>query len=200
MVSHLVKCAYPDGKDVETVTRIRVDVPGSPFWLDVDVKATATLRELDTFLRDLWLDCCGHLSSFEVGPVRYVVARDEFFGPRPGERSMNARVSASLPPAGSVFAYEYDYGSTTHLRLKVVDLRQAPRRRDAVRLLARNEAPIWQCNECSDAATSLCADCVDEGGAFACEAHVEDHECGGEAMLPVVNSPRMGVCGYIGGA
>ena len=26
-----------------------------------------------------------------------------------------------------------------------------------------------------------------------------NHDCGEEAILPVVNSPRMGVCGYTGG-
>jgi hypothetical protein len=96
--------------------------------------------------------------------------------------------------------YAYDYGSTTVLRLKVVAQHHAPSRRDAVRLLARNDAPVWSCTECDDPATSLCAYCRYEGPAFLCEAHVDDHECGDEAMLPVVNSPRMGVCGYTGGA
>jgi hypothetical protein len=199
MVSHLAKCAYPDGKDVAAVAQIRVDVPETPFWLDLDVKTNATMRQLDDFLRAIWLECCGHLSSFEVGGTRYVVAMDDFFGPEPNERSMNARVSTALPPVGSTFAYEYDYGSTTLLRLKVLAQRHAPSRRNHVRLLARNVAPLWKCTECDATATSLCAHCIYEGGAFACDAHVDAHECGAEAMLPIVNSPRMGVCGYTGG-
>lgn len=74
----------------------------------------------------------------------------------------------------------------------------ARRRRDAVRLLARNDAPVWPCTECDEPAVSLCSYCTYEGDAFFCEAHVEDHKCGDEAMLPVVNSPRMGVCAYTG--
>jgi hypothetical protein len=37
---------------------------------------------------------------------------------------------------------------------------------------------------------------------FYCGAHAEseEHECGEEALLPVVNSPRMGMCGYTGAA
>src|SRR4028118_732334 len=109
MIRHLSACAYPREKDIAAVMQIRVDAPGTPFWLDLDVKANATLRQLDDFLRNIWLECCGHLSSFEVGQTRYVVAMsDGFFGPEPDERSMNTRVSASLPPAGSVFSYEYD--------------------------------------------------------------------------------------------
>ena len=201
MIRHLSACAYPREKDIAAVMQIRVDAPGTPFWLDLDVKANATLRQLDDFLRNIWLECCGHLSSFEVGQTRYVVAMsDGFFGPEPDERSMNTRVSASLPPAGSVFSYEYDFGSTTHLRLKVIAHREAPSRRESVRLLARNDEPMWKCSECDETATALCAYCVYEGDSLVCEGHIEDHKCGDEAMLPVVNSPRMGVCAYTGGA
>ncbi|HYI11228.1 MAG TPA: hypothetical protein VEK57_19385 [Thermoanaerobaculia bacterium] len=182
------------------MTQIRVDVPGSPYWLDLDVKSNAPLQQLDEFLRGIWLECCGHLSSFEVGGTSYVVVMaDDFFGRYPHQRSMSTRVSAAVPPAGTLFAYEYDFGSTTRLRLKVVAQHQAPSRRDAVRLLARNEAPVWACEECGGAATALCVECSYERDAFFCDAHGADHECGEETMLPVVNSPRMGVCGYTGG-
>lgn len=198
ILHHLSKCAYPDGKNIAAVVQLRVDVPGSPFWLDLDVKATSTLRQLDDFLRNIWLECCGHLSSFEVGQTRYMaVLSDGFFGPEPNERSMNARLSASLPAAGSVFSYEYDFGSTTYLRLKVVAHREAPSRRESVRLLARNDDPVWFCAVCREPASSVCAYCY-EDDAFVCETHIEDHKCGDEGMLPVVNSPRMGVCGYTG--
>jgi hypothetical protein len=34
---------------------------------------------------------------------------------------------------------------------------------------------------------------------FYCEHHSEDHDCDEpEMLLPVVNSPRMGMCGYTG--
>jgi hypothetical protein len=31
-----------------------------------------------------------------------------------------------------------------------------------------------------------------------CQDCLVEHECGEEMALPVVNSPRMGVCGYAG--
>jgi Plasmid pRiA4b ORF-3-like protein len=199
MLRHLADCAYPGGKNVAAAAQVRVDVPGSPFWLDLDVKTNATMRQLDEFLRRIWLECCGHLSSFEIGETRYVVAMsDGFF--EPDERSMNARVSAALPPVGGTFQYEYDYGSTTLLRLKVVAQRHAPSRPNVVRLLARNESPVWNCSECGEPASSLCSYCVYECPAFLCEEHLDAHSCDEEALLPVVNSPRMGVCGYTGGA
>lgn len=199
MLRHLSECARSDGKSVAAVVQLRVDAPGTPFWLDVDVKANATWRQVDDFLRNIWLECCGHLSAFEVGSVRYVVAMsDDFYGPEPNERSMNARLSASLPPEGSVFSYEYDYGSTTTLRLKVVARRHAPIRRASVRLLARNGDPVWPCVECEQPASVICAFCFNESDAFFCDAHADDHSCGEEGIMPIVNSPRMGVCGYTG--
>ncbi len=199
MIRHLSECARSDGKSVAAVVQLRVDAPGTPFWLDVDVKANSTLRQLDDFLRMIWLECCGHLSAFEVGHMRYVVLMsDDFFGPEPNERSMNARLSASLPPEGGVFSYEYDYGSTTSLRLKVVAHRHAPSRRASVRLLARNDNPVWPCVECQETASVICTYCFNESDAFFCDAHACDHSCGEEAIMPIVNSPRMGVCGYTG--
>jgi hypothetical protein len=198
MLRHLSECAYPETRSIAAVVQLRVDAPGTPFWLDVDVKANAPLRDLDDFLRNIWLECCGHLSSFEVGRTSYVVLMsDDFFGPARDERSMDARVSAALPPMGSTFSYEYDYGSTTHLRLKVVAHRKVLSRLENVRLLARNDDPVWTCNECEATATAVCAYCFNEDDAFFCDAHADEHDCE-QAMLPIVNSPRMGVCGYTG--
>jgi hypothetical protein len=38
-----------------------------------------------------------------------------------------------------------------------------------------------------------------EADPFVCSDHARDHACGEEeSLMPVVNSPRMGVCGYTG--
>ena len=34
------------------------------YWLYVDISLTATLKSLDTFLREIWLECCGHMGAF----------------------------------------------------------------------------------------------------------------------------------------
>ncbi len=45
----------------------------------------------------------------------------------------------------------------------------------------------------------LCPYCIDSGDALFCDAHAEAHEHAAEEVcLPVVNSPRMGVCAYTG--
>src|SRR5260370_37893824 len=37
------------------------------YWMHLEVVAGTTLATLDQFLRDTWLECCGHLSAFEIG-------------------------------------------------------------------------------------------------------------------------------------
>ncbi|MFH0875884.1 MAG: hypothetical protein V1859_08145 [archaeon] len=37
-----------------------------PFFVYFEVNANATLDTIDEFLRELWLECCGHLSTFNI--------------------------------------------------------------------------------------------------------------------------------------
>lgn len=41
------------------------------YWMHLEVPAAATLYDLDVFLRDTWLECCSHLSEFEINGVSY---------------------------------------------------------------------------------------------------------------------------------
>ena len=41
------------------------------YWLHLEVTADAPLRVLDQFLRDTWLECCGHLSAFYIQDREY---------------------------------------------------------------------------------------------------------------------------------
>jgi hypothetical protein len=138
------------------------------------------------------------MSAFEIGGIRYSVVVDHEFGVDRAERSMNARVSSVLARGGR-FNCEYDFGSTTYLTLKVLATRSGVIGRPAARLLARNEPPVWRCARCDLPATLICPFCLYEGNPFCCARHAREHACDGEeSFLPVVNSPRMGICGYTG--
>ncbi len=63
-----------------------------------------------------------------------------------------------------------------------------------VRFLARNNMPTVKCTTCSANPKAICSCCY----RFCCTECVKKHRCGTEGMLPVVNSPRIGVCGYTG--
>lgn len=50
------------------------------YWLYVEIKETAALKDIDQFLRDIWVECCGHLSAFDINGISYDVApQDDYF-------------------------------------------------------------------------------------------------------------------------
>ncbi len=166
------------------------------YWLHLDVRADAKLRDLDQFLRDIWLECCGHLSAFTIGAQRYSISpiRDSFFDMY--ERSMNVALADALSP-GMKVQHEYDFGTTTELTIKVLDERQGNIGRHRVLLLARNEPPDIRCVQCGKPATEICVECEWETGGWLCAQHGRKHKHE-DMLLPNVNSPRVGMCGYTG--
>jgi len=167
------------------------------YWMHLEVPADITLTTLDRFLRDTWLECCGHLSAFEIGGVRYASDAGMYSGWGTDDKSMGVKLSRVLSP-GQTSYYEYDFGTTTELTLKVVGEREGEAQGKAIQVLARNEPPVIPCDVCGKPATEVCAQCVYDEGGWLCEECVKDHECGEEMMLPVVNSPRVGMCAYAG--
>jgi hypothetical protein len=50
-------------------------------------KADAILSRLDHFLRDIWLECCGHLSAFRIDQTIYTIPVDDPFDDFQDDRS-----------------------------------------------------------------------------------------------------------------
>jgi hypothetical protein len=164
------------------------------YWMHIEIPAQETLATLDSFLRDIWVECCGHLSLFEIGGITYSSYEDSDFN----DENMNVRLGKILEP-GMQFIYQYDMGTTTELTLKVVAERTKPtKKEETVTLLARNEEPIIPCDVCGKPATNVCSECVYDEGGWLCDDCAEEHECGEDMLLPVVNSPRVGMCGFTG--
>jgi len=188
MPAHLAECAPQHaparGTGVEWIG-LRVE-GGGPFWLNVEAHAEATLKDLDQFVRHIWLECCGHMSAFYKAGGR-------------SEYPMHAAVGTIFAARRIVVRYEYDFGSTTELWLRALATRTGRAdKRTRVRLLARNEAPQFTCATCKQPATQICP-FWDGDNPFLCAAHSGAHDCDdADCHLPVVNSPRMGVCGYTG--
>lgn len=169
------------------------------YWMHLEVTTGTTLAQLDRFLRDTWLECCGHLSAFQIGGVSYASDAEMVTGSAwdMGDRSMHVRLDKVLTP-GQSFTHEYDFGTTTELSLKVVSEREAEAKGKAIQVIARNEPPAILCNICGKPATEVCAQCIYDDTGWLCDECAEAHECGEEMLLPVVNSPRVGMCGYTG--
>jgi hypothetical protein len=200
MTRHLAACrgsGEPAGRaaraprlDYHVVVESRY---GKAYWLHVGLPVDAPLSALDSFLRRIWLECCGHMSCFSIGPLRYASSPMGELA----ERGMRVALNRVLE-VGTSFTYEYDYGSTTELKLRVVGLREHETKGKGVVLLARNDAPEIACDVCGKPATQVCGDCSWSGGGWLCDGCGRKHKCGEDMLLPVVNSPRVGVCGYSG--
>ena len=163
------------------------------YWLHLEVPADVKLEVLDSFLRQIWLECCGHMSAFTIeGQVYSVSPMSEF-----DDKSMNFRLNKVLEP-GMKFYHEYDFGSTTHLALKVVSEGESELKGKDIQVLARNEPPKILCDYCGKIATQVCTECLYSDEGWLCDGCAAQHQCDEEMFLPVVNSPRVGMCGYTG--
>ncbi len=160
----------------------------------------ATLQDLDFYLRAIWLECCGHLSSFAIGPIVYTQLFDDGMEWRE-ERSMDVRVDKLFDPGMSI-PYEYDFGTTSELVITVVSERKGkPTTTHPIALMARNSFMPPICSECDQPAAWVCVECMwdDDGSHLFCDEHADEHEHD-EMLLSIVNSPRVGMCGYDGPA
>lgn len=168
------------------------------YWLFIEIRETVTLKDLDSFLRDIWLECCGHLSMFEIDGIRYESMPAEPLLWGEPAKSMNCRLNTVLEK-GMTIDYEYDFGSSTDLEITVLNHRRGYQKKDKLTILSRNNPHTFMCSECGKKpAAYLCMECFWDGEGFLCEECSQAHACGEEMQLDICNSPRMGVCGYCG--
>lgn len=200
MTRHLQSCKKRQARTGQ-LFHIFVEAKHRPqYWLHLETLSSNSLVELDLFLRGLWLECCGHLSQFEIEKQRYLVSPPPVsFADEAGELSMDVSMDKILRP-GLKFLYTYDLGNPTVLELRVIGVREGEIHDDILQILARNVPPEHSCAICSKKdATLVCPEHdPDAPEAWLCDLHAKEHPCGAEMLLPVVNSPRVGVCGYTG--
>lgn len=163
-------------------------VAQAEYWMEIGVHAHVPLKILDDFLRDVWLECCGHLSEFRVGHERFVSHPED-----PDETGMEEVLVVNALRPGETFQYEYDFGTPTVITGKVRGYFDGPIAdrhlwKGAVLLAMRNRMPQVSCTRCDRPATH----------AFEGEPRCLSHVPPDEIALPLVNSPRAGMCGYTG--
>lgn len=199
---HLETCAPKHDKKSKAakVFTIRVDSPytNGTHWLDIEAKAASNLESLDEFLREIWLECCGHMSAFNTGdgPFQGEIYNRQAF--EPDDKDMSYSIE-SLFEVGTRFGYVYDFGSSTHLTLEIISEREGSIGRNAVRLLVQNEMPDNTCGKCDKPAKWINnVEMYDgEGSPLYCNKHRKEYD--GEddyAFLQFLNSPRTGECAY----
>lgn len=193
-----------DGKATRSYHIAVEDRYDTRYWMHLEMPTRLDLLGLDRFLRNTWLECCGHLSAFHIAGVTYRSGGIDFlepFGGRPPE-DMQCAAYRVLHP-GQRFAYQYDFGTTTELSLRVVS-EQENKLGLGIRLLAINDPPRAVCHSCETASADvICTECSMESfpypdqGYLCSDCNIR-HGCDDMLYLPVVNSPRVGMCGYAG--
>jgi hypothetical protein len=201
MARHLRACekrdqaiGSADEKQGDVTAMIHLQVQsarGDDHWLHLEMNGSANLNQLDSYLRAIWLECCGHHSRFSLGGWR-------------GDEIGMTKNAEKVFEQGVELTHIYDFGTETVTLIKAVDSRRGkPLTRYPIALMARNEAPSYSCQECQQPATHLCVECIyeDEQPGTLCQEHAGEHphDDYGEPM-PLVNSPRIGMCGYEGPA
>jgi hypothetical protein len=197
---HLATCpqhqeaiAKADGSKApsEKLYHLRVeDLYNKQFWLDLEMGGSKTLKDLDTYLRGIWLECCGHMSEFSGsgGLARKI--------------GMQRKVSEVFAQGDEKLTHIYDFGTSSETSVKCVSTHSGkPLTSRPVALLVRNKMPEVECIECNQPATHLCMECISEDQVWGalCDKHAKKHphDNYGEP-IPLVNSPRLGMCGYDG--
>lgn len=171
-----------------TKTYCHIEVDAGEMFLHLLVKGDAKMKNIDKFLRVIWLDCCDHLSGF---------------GHKDFKVKMSQEVQDVFEPRVKIY-HDYDYGTTTRVFLKGLKHYQL-NIEDQIILLSRNEPLKLMCSTCKvEPAVNICTTCNWEQYSFFCKKCSKKHEkeCeyfNEDSRLPVVNSPRMGQCGYTGG-
>jgi len=179
------------GKEQTLYHLLVQDAWGGDFWLHLEVNGSATLSDLDHYLRAIWLECCGHLSRFSVG---------EWQGREIAKKTPLQKAFG----VGTELTHIYDFGTSSITLLKALACRKGnPLTSHPIFLMARNNQPEAHCMECGQPAAWLCIECWEEQEepGFLCDQHAHDHPHTdyGEP-LRLVNSPRLGMCGYTGPA
>ena len=230
LIAHLKEKAAAN-KTQQKATSFLLDIEpdpewgSSPYFLSLWVGGSVPLEDIDFYLRDIWLDCCGHLSAFtdpskRPNPGQALIDEAEVMAlfQQGKEKEAEAILEAgngAIPmrkdtktvfKKGRVLQYNYDFGSTTTLQITVVDEFPIATPRTGLKLLSRNEPLEIYCSECkTEIATHVCIVCSDEEESFLCPACSKKHgktckDYLDYGKVKIVNSPRLGICAYSGGA
>lgn len=191
MMGHINSCKEKlsyDSSSIEnnnfTFFTILIEGKYNPsYWIIAEVSSVLTLKVIDQFLRSIWLECCGHLSEFSKNRNKISMSRKLY------------DVFCEITD----LEYEYDFGSTTELKLKIISKVELNKKFD-IRILAMNLRPEIKCSVCQEKpAIGQCDICFEE---ILCEECIKSHPCfedeQEQLISDIVNSPRSNVCGYTG--
>ena len=197
--SCIAKAEMPEGRTPKPMLLVSAtagyDDTKTVYALYTLMPKNVTLRDIDELLRETWLECCWHLSSFDSGGTRFVSNGFDTSLLDYDHASFDHRAAWAIPQ-GREAEYQYDMGDTTYLTIRV-----EPAPEQAWAWLARHEIdpgdPILRnlmpelCDDCGREAShfrsaeTLCTDCIPENPRPYVELLARKpppcRDCGGEA-------------------
>nr|WP_315263208.1 hypothetical protein [uncultured Flavobacterium sp.] len=102
LATHL-KIKEKEDKGKQTNLFNHIVVEADVMFLQLLVRSTCEMEEIDNFLRGIWLECCGHQSGFHIK--------------RGEEIEMDDIVGDVLTPKAKIY-HDYDYGTTVLTPIK----------------------------------------------------------------------------------
>ena len=201
---------------------LKLTSPDRPdYWLFLRAHVMATLSDLDELLREMWAVCCSeHPSRFIVrGEVfsdtdggdddedddeddddydddpRYMLYQMLRGGGLDESRPLDVPLRDIVQHKASFW---YTFDSVERLEIKIAAYAEASSEGmdSPIGLLARNEPVEYECSSChAEDATKACCACIEKGVDYMyCVGCAPEHPCGDGRLVPVENTPIVGMC------
>jgi hypothetical protein len=171
---------------------------GKKHQLWVKVNDSVTLRDIDLFLKNHWVECCGHMTLMKIMDVEFTYNTErKYNGQNNGEFTMKTPLSCINALDTYRLVYWYDMGSTTEIYIETVEKLQPNEsnmsattksysQSTSIEIIHENSPYEYKCDSCGDPAVFI------EEYEPKCKSCIKDMEL----ALSICNSPRMGICGY----
>lgn len=210
MIRHLASCKMrkavledKTGKMQNGCYEIGIYDKYSPkYFLFIEISEELYLASLDQFIRDIWVECCNHMSMFRKENTFYEITEYEDYYDSYNDimhKSMEEKIK-DVFCVGDKIEYQYDFGTSTELIIKVYNYRKGKIDKDEIIILSRNHNEPQLCTSCKkNTAKWIDAYAESERDWMLCDK-CRNKKYDEEKLyyLPLCNSPRTGVCAYEG--
>ena len=141
-------------------------ITGDLYHIYVIAGTKCKFLDIDKFLKDIWCECCGHMSEYHI----------------------SKKTSLNKYGENDIFIYEYDMGDTTTVYIEIKKILEGKSNNNKIKLVHQNEKPKILCIKCKINAKYYYM------GDPLCKKHSDVSE--EEPLAKISNSPRSGFCGY----
>jgi hypothetical protein len=168
-------------------------ITGEVYFIYAIIGKKCTFTNIDNFLKEIWCECCGHLSEFRE------------FHDAPAKK-IGKSTKITNYEVGDRFMYEYDFGTTTTIFGEILEILDGEENNKKIELVKQNDQPQFSCVVCKKDAEYfyngscpfLCEECKNKFKKLMKKTDdVESNDEDFTNITELSNSPRVGLCGYV---